>query len=320
MRQLAERTAFWAMDTAMCMMMNVVQWRRRGDVCSLRTFSDYITEHAALTRQDYYRMPAISGSVQSEHFLAWDNPLPSGHVENDRTHVSFYPAKSRNAPVLLLLHALMSANDSGYRRVADWFNHRGWSVAFPHLPYHYSRRPRRLLNGELAVTADLVRNAHTLRQAVIELRQLMALLRARGIREFGILGMSYGGWAGALLSFLESDLRFLSLVQPIVNTERAVWENPGARSLRSSLRRQGHVQGNTVGLSHLGSPLHGVPLCDPKNIFITAGVYDRVSPAVDLEDIARRWPGAQLLKVNQGHFGYRALPATLRALEPIVRR
>ncbi len=230
----------------------------------------------------------------------------------------FYPAKNRNAPTVLILHALMSASDVGYRRLAAWFNARGWSAAFPHLPYHYSRTPRGTLNGELAVTANLVRNAEGLRQAVVEQRQLMALLRTRGTREFAVLGTSYGGWTGGLLSLLESDFRFVALVQPIVNTEKAVWENPGAAVMRRELRARGHSPGNTLPFEHLGSPSRGAPLSDHKNIVVTAGLYDRISPLADLENLSARWNGSELLRVRQGHFGYRALRETMARLEPLI--
>jgi len=175
-----------------------------------------------------------------------------------------------------------------------------------------------MMNGELAITADLVRNAEGLRQAVVELRQLMAILRAKGAGEFAIIGTSYGGWTGALLSFLEHDFRFMALVQPIVNVEKAIWENPGASSMRAFLRARGHVPNQTSRHFHLISPLHGVPLCNPGRIIVTAGVYDRVSPLVDLKLLTSRWKGSRLLRVRQGHFGYRALRETLQAVEPFV--
>jgi hypothetical protein len=133
-----------------------------------------------------------------------------------------------------------------------------------------------------------------------------------------VLGTSYGGWTGGLLSLLECDFRFVALVQPIVNTEKAVWENPGAAIMRRELRTRGHSPGNTLPFEHLGSPLRGVPLCDPANILITGGLYDRISPIGDLENLTARWQGSKLLRVRQGHFGYRALRETMAQISPLV--
>ncbi|MEI6033693.1 MAG: hypothetical protein WCS65_05375 [Verrucomicrobiae bacterium] len=318
MRRLVERTASWGMDSAMCGMMNILQWRRRADSCTKAELDAYLDACAPRSRENFFLMPPAMRLNHHAGWIDWETPLPSGFPENDRARVRFYPAAQRGAPVLLLLHALMSASDAGYRRVAAGFNARGWSVAFPHLPYHYSRKPKSSLNGELAITSDLIRNAEGLRQAVVELRQLMAILRAHGAREFALIGTSYGGWAGALLSFLERDFRFLALVQPIVNVEKAIWENPGSASMRRSLRSLGHAHNQIARHQHLISPLHGIPLCDPKRIIVTAGLYDRVSPPEDLAALTKLWKGSRLLQVSQGHFGYKALRETLVAVEPFV--
>ncbi len=318
MRRLVEKTASWGMDGAMCGMMNILQWRRRADSTTKKELQDYLEACSSMSREEYFRMPAVTRPRQRDGWIQWDTPLPSGFPENDCARVRFYPAARKGAPVLLLLHALMSASDVGYRRVAATFNKRGWSVAFPHLPYHYSRTPKKMMNGELAITADLVRNAEGLRQGVVELRQLMAILRTKGAGEFALIGTSYGGWTGALLSFLEHDFRFMALVQPIVNVEKAIWENPGASSMRTFLRARGHAPNQTSRHFHLISPMHGIPLCNPDRIIITAGLYDKVSPLVDLKLLTRQWKGSRLLRVRQGHFGYRALRETLKAVEPFV--
>ena len=318
MSRFYERSLAWVVDGAMCNMMHLIQWRRRADTCSRQELDDYIARCAPMRREEFFDAPPARGAIFGDGWIEWESPRTSGKPENDRVHVRHYPAAQNGAPTVMILHALMSASDIGYRRLAAWFNARGWGVVFPHLPYHYSRTPARMMNGELAITANLVRNAEGVRQAVVELRQLMGLLRVRGTQEFGLLGTSYGGWNGALLSFLEPGFRFLALVQPIVNTEKAVWESPGSAVMRRELRARGHLPGNTRPIEHLGSPLHGVPLCDPGSIVVTGGVYDRISPIIDLEDLVLRWNGAALIRSRQGHFGYRALRDTMEKVEKMV--
>lgn len=300
----------------MCGTMNVLQWRHRGNMCSLEELQAYLLECSSLSREEFYRVPAISGKRQDQNWIGWDAPVRSGFPENDSFRVRFQiGSRGPSGPTILLLHALMSANDFGYVRVARRLNERGWNTAFPHLPFHYSRRPRGYLNGELAITANLVRNGETLRQGVIELRQLMAMLREGGCTEFGIIGTSFGGWNGALLSFLEEDFRFVALIQPIVNIEHAIWENPGSILMRRLLRSRGIMPGESARHAHLSSPLHGIPLCGADRVIITAGVYDSVSPPRELLTLKERWSGAKLLEVKQGHFGYRALRETLKEID-----
>ena len=316
MRAALERAVAWALDGALCGTMNALQWRHRANICSWQELQTYLSACSTLSRGEFYRPPPLTGKRETGNWVEWDTPILSGFAENDRARVRFHIGSGGpSAPTILLLHALMSTTDFGYLRVARWLNERGWNAVFPHLPFHYSRRPRGYLNGELAITANLVRNGETLRQGVTELRQLMALLRALGCTEFGLIGTSYGGWNGALLSFLESDFRFIALIQPIVNVEHAIWENPSAVLIRRLLDSRGILPGESARHAHLSSPLHGLPLCGGERVTITAGIYDSISPRSELLELRDRWTGTKLLEVRQGHFGYRTLRATLKEIE-----
>jgi pimeloyl-ACP methyl ester carboxylesterase len=214
-----------------------------------------------------------------------------------------------------MLHALMSVRDNGYRRCAARFNELGWNACFVHLPYHYSRVPKGHWNGELAITADLMRNAEGLRQGVIELRQLMAALREHGCREFGVLGASYGAWIGALLATLEADFRFVALMAPIVNVEHALWENRATAFLRRELKKAKIEKSAVARHFHLSSPLHNDPLCQTDRILLVAGDFDIIARPTDIERLHQKWQGSELLRVPQGHFGYRMLRATMARLK-----
>jgi len=75
----------------------------------------------------------------------------------------------------------------------------------------------RLLEGELAITCDLIpkRGKGFFAPGRNGLRQLMSALREHGTGEFGVLATSYGGWIGALLAMVERDLRFVALMAPL---------------------------------------------------------------------------------------------------------
>ena len=212
----------------------------------------------------------------------------------------------------------MSASDIGYRRIAARLNRRGWNVVLMHLPYHYSRVPRGHFNGALALTANLPQNAETLRQAVIEVRQLMNFFRANGCRDFGVIGTSYGGWVGALLSFLERDFRFVTLLQPIADVEHAIWESPASSMIRKTLLAAGIERGASRRHAHLTSPLDGRPACDGARVQVIGGEYDLIAPPSILKDLTRIWPESRFALVAQGHFGYAAMSEALRSIEEFL--
>jgi 1-acyl-sn-glycerol-3-phosphate acyltransferase len=310
-----------AIDSLMCASMNFLQSRHHLHARSRGEMEQYVTACEKLTAENFYAVPNGAEVAPALHAKAgdtitWPSPINTSFPENNTARIDFFPcARGWTAPTVLMLHALMSASQIGYRRHAVRFNQLGWNACFVHLPYHYSRIPRGYWNGELAITADLIRNAEGLRQGVIESRQLMAILRDRGCQEFGVLGASYGGWIGALLAMVERDLRFVALMAPIVNIEHAIWESPAARCIRRELHRANIEPSLVARHFHLSSPIHNVPLSDPARVLFVAGEYDSIAPLEQIEAIQQKWRGSELLRVRQGHFGYRMLPETVERLK-----
>ena len=178
-----------------------------------------------------------------------------------------------------------------------------------HLPFHYSRRPRRHLNGELCFTADLILTGDTLRQSVVEIRQLLVWLRGQGVTKFGLLGSSYGGWLAALLASLEPDLHFLALLAPLVNLGHALYEGPTSWTIRNQLARAGLDRALVDSHAHLSSPLCASPAGRiAERTVIVAGLFDHIVRLADLAVLHERWPGSELLTVPQAHFGYAMIP------------
>jgi len=313
------RSSAFAADAVMCGLINLFQSRHRLNANSRDAMERYFTSYENATLQEYYTAPngsAPCAAIGEEASISWPSPLQSGFPVNDVVRADLFPCSvGWSRPTVLMLHALMSASRVGYRRWAQHFNALGWNACFVHLPYHYSRVPPGYWNGELAITADLVRNAEGIRQSVIELRQLMQSLRAHGCSEFGILGTSYGAWVGALTACLERDLRFVALMTPIVNVEHAIWESPAAMYMRRELRRANIDPPLVARHIRLSSPGHHQPLVDPERILFVAGEFDLVARAEHIEEIHERWLGSELLKIPQGHFGYRMMRDTVARLQ-----
>jgi 1-acyl-sn-glycerol-3-phosphate acyltransferase len=314
------RFAAGGIDAFLCASINFLHTRHRLNGHSRVEMERYVERCERLTADQYYASPHdddLAEALRNGHAtITWRSPIETQFPANDIARADFFPTKHRrSAATVFILHALMSASRVGYRRCAERFNQLGWNACFVHLPYHYSRVPRGYWNGELAITCDLIRNAEGLRQGVIELRQLMSALRERSSGEFGVLATSYGGWIGALVAMVERDLRFVALMAPIVNIEHAIWESPAARCIRRELRRANIKPSLVARHFHLSSPMHNVPLSDPARVLLVAGEFDTIAPLEHIETIQQKWRGSELLRVQQGHFGYRMLPDTMKRLK-----
>src|SRR5471032_2580059 len=149
-------------------------------------WDEFTAEWAGRPVEEFYRIPDdfVPPELPDHGRLLFPSPFPGEHDVNNQAAFDFFPCKQGwTAPTMLLAHGLMSVSDFGYRIWARRFNERGWNAVFIHLPYHYSRTPRRHRNGELAITADTIRSSEALRAGVAECRQLMASLRRHGCRE-----------------------------------------------------------------------------------------------------------------------------------------
>ena len=316
-----QRLASGTIDSLICGSLNLLHTRHRLNGRGREEMVRYVAECERLAPQEYYAAPyepnLAKTLVNGHATMAWNSPIKTHFAANNIAHAEFFQSRGGGirAPTVLLLHALMSTSRTGHRRCAERFNELGWNACFLHLPYHFSRVPRGYWNGELAITADLIRNAEGLRQGVIEARQLMATLRERGCEEFGVLGTSYGGWIGALLAMVERDFRFVALMAPIVNVEHAIWKSPVARFMRRELRRANIDPSLVARHFHLSSPLHTQPLCDPACVLFVTGEFDSIAPPGEIEAIQQKWRGSELLRVQQGHFGHRMMPETIARLK-----
>jgi hypothetical protein len=316
--KILRRQLAYTVDFAVCVMANRVQRRHRLDASSRAALEAYIAECESLTPAEFFAAPPIDHPSEPEPgtglpILRWQTPRPSGYPANDHAHALLFMPHP-GAPTVLMLHALASTSDKGYRVWASRFNAAGWNAAFIHLPYHYSRVPPGCRNGELAITPDLVRTAQGLRQGVTELRQLMAWLRAQGIGEFGLWATSYGGWIGALLLGIEPAFRFAVLQTPIVNVAHAIWQSGMARHLRAELVRCGITQALVQRHEHLTFPTCVRPACGPERVILAAGIWDNIVLAEDVVALHDAWSGSTYLPVEQGHFGFRMAEECFRHL------
>jgi 1-acyl-sn-glycerol-3-phosphate acyltransferase len=319
-------------DALLCASINWLHRRHPLNGHSRQEMERYLSLCERLSPPEYYVSPQANGNNGASESkpavnrindsriatLSWRSPIETEFPANNIARVDFFRRDAptwTEAPTVFLLHSLMSSSPNGYHRWAERFNELGWNACFVHLPYHFSRVPTGYWNGELAITPDLIRNAEGLRQGVIELRQIMKSLRDHGCREFGVLATSYGGWIGALLTFVESDFRFVALMSPIVNIEHAIWHSPAARRIRRELVQANVERALVARHFHLSSPLHGRPVCDPRRILFVTGEFDSIVPPEEIEAIHQTWRGSELLRVQQGHFGHRMMRETIARLK-----
>jgi hypothetical protein len=61
--------------------------------------------------------------------------------------------------------------------------------------------------------------------------------------------------------------------------------------------------------------LHNLPVCDPARVLFVSGDFDLIARPADIDAIQKKWRGSELLRVPQGHFGYRMMRETVARLK-----
>lgn len=127
------------------------------------------------------------------------------------------------------------------------------------LPFHGSRNPKSsLFHGEFFWSADLVRTMESVRQSLIDVRTLMAWLRAeQGYEEIGVTGISLGGGITMALACVESGPDYIMPIVAHLKLGEAVEEAAILWRMKADLERFGIDRArrkelfDRLGLGHL---------------------------------------------------------------------
>jgi pimeloyl-ACP methyl ester carboxylesterase len=317
MKRYFQSASAFTLDLFSFFYMNLIHGRTVVTEAQIHAVHDYLDLCEKMDRETFFapQVPTFAVTEDMQHIL-WQSPVPSGFEENDLARADIYWSETGpQSPTVILLHALMSASDAGYKRWARRFNAKGWNAVFVHLPYHYSRKPRGYWNGQLAISADLVRTAEGLRQGVLEIRQIMSAFRAIGVRDFGLWGSSYGGWLTATLASVEADFQFIALLEPITNIEHAIFESRACAAIARQLRKAGIGPEQLHRHFHLSSPLHAPVLTPGDRIFLAAGTFDDVALPADVRAYQQMLTGSEYIEMPQGHVGFALMEEAWRWLE-----
>ncbi len=263
----------------------------------------------------------LAWASTSEPFEAGVRERYLGHVPNRTAHARLY-VKGKGRPAAILVHGYMSGQWAIEERAwpIEWLQRRGLDVAVAVLPFHALRgRPEG--GAPPFPGADPRFTNEGFRQAVADLRVLMAQLRERGAPAVGMMGMSLGGYTTALMATLEPELAFAVPLIPLA-------------SLADFARDQGRLgRGPKVSEQHAAleaanfvvSPMARAARVPAERMLVVGAEGDWVTPVAHAEKLAAHL-GVPLMRVTGGHLvqvwrreAFRAVRGMLEGLAVIPR-
>lgn len=203
-------------------------------------------------------------------------------------------------------------------QLARYFVRRGITVAQIAMPYHLERSRPGASHADHILSPNLGRTIQSMRQAVLDGRTLVRVLRRAGYEKVSVLGMSLGSWVAGLVAAHDPAVGRAGLFLTAGSLADMVWTGRATRHIRASL--EGEIE--LAELRRAWAPLnlenHAGKLA--RNGLALQVVLARRDTVVLPELSARlvatlRSAGAEpgVLELNCGHYSLSLPPHILRA-------
>jgi hypothetical protein len=243
-----------------------------------------------------------------------------GYEQNRTAHAWMMQHPGPPRPWILCLHGYRMGvplvDLAGFR--AMWLHHKlGLNVLLPVLPLH-GPRMKGSRSGDGFLTGDYMDTLHVQAQAMWDLRRLLSWVRLQDAPAAGAYGLSLGGYTAALLACLEADLDCVVAGIPATCFVRLA---------DAHIPRLVHWMTEFVGLDWQGirnvmrvvSPLAMPVRVAWENLFLFAGIADRLVPKEHVLDLWYHWDRPRILWYEGGHVSFRWEKPVKKLLKEALR-
>jgi hypothetical protein len=235
------------------------------------------------------------------------------HAPNRTAHARLYVGGGAR-PAVILVHGYMSGQWAIEERAwpVRWLNRKGLDVALTVLPFH-GVRARAEGGAPPFPGADPRFTNEGFRQAVADIRVLVALLKRRGATAVGMMGMSLGGYTTALMATLD-ELAFAVPLIPLSSTADFARDQGRLGTGEKAALQHAALEAASWVVSPFARPSRVPPEC----VLVVGAEADRVTPIAHAERVADHL-GSPLLRVGGGHLVQTWRTQAFRAVGSMLR-
>lgn len=250
-----------------------------------------------------------------DDWISFPSSVCTETPENNTVHAKVTEARSSDHALIVLHHWNATSRNAQLARFFAWC---GLTVVEMAMPYHLERHRPESNHADYMLSPNLGRTIQSVRQAVLDGRQLVAFLQRRGYGTVSVLGISLGSWVAGLIAAHDAKVTKAGLFLTAGSLADMVWTGSATRHIRASL--EGEIA--LCELRHAWAPLdlerYADRLARPDlEIQILLAKRDTVvMPALSeslVDELDRSGARSHVTKINCGHYSLTLPPYVIKA-------
>ena len=237
-----------------------------------------------------------------------------GHSRNGVARAQHWRHRGAPRPTICVIHGFMADAYWMNSKLLElrWFYNKGYDILLYTLPYHGKRQERLSpFSGHGYFSGGLCHLNEAIANSVYDFRIFLDYLESRGVEQFGVTGISLGGYTSALLAAVEDRLAFAIPNVPVVSIVDILLEWAPASWFAKAL-----MAVNDISISEarhqvaVHCPLTYQPLLPKERLMIVGGAGDRLAPPKHARLLWEHWdrcqihwfPGNHVVHLDKGKY------------------
>jgi pimeloyl-ACP methyl ester carboxylesterase len=193
-----------------------------------------------------------------------------------------------------------------------WFYQQGYDILLYTLPFHGKRQSQLSpFSGHGYFSSGMCHLNEAVAHSVYDFRLLLDYLDSRGVEQYGVTGISLGGYTSAILAAVEDRLAFSIPNVPVVSLVDLLLEwFPASWVVKGLMRHKGMSVREARHQLAVHCPLSYAPKLPKERLMIVAGAGDRLAPPKHSRLLWDHWdkcqihwfPGNHIVHLDQGKY------------------
>ena len=168
-------------------------------------------------------------------WIEFQSPVLTETDNNNTVRAQVTESRS-NDHALVIFHHWNASSRS--RQIARFFSSQGFTVVQIAMPYHLERSRPGAPHADDMLSPNLGRTVRSMRQAVLDGRKLIRILRSEGYEQVSVLGMSLGSWVAGLVAAHDETVKKAALFLTAGSLADMVWSGRATQHIRASLEHK----------------------------------------------------------------------------------